>query len=167
VIILNSNSFIRLSFRDDNDTTSGTFIFTPYTVVLCFRLLVRKILHQQDFLLPVAREIRRRGGEVIFFLTAADYPFERDLRKRGETYRFLTEYMTEEVKERMDATYWQVADEWLGRVFTWHGFSFWSLNRTLRLSPRRGSSGTGSTLPITHSRGVKFPKATWDSSSSQ
>jgi hypothetical protein len=93
--------------------------------IACFIMLP----HHTRFLLPVARQIRERGGEVIFFLSLSDYPFERNLIKEGEKYCFINDYIDDEINAKMDAMFKDIADDWLDRVFNWHGFSFWSLKK--------------------------------------
>ncbi|MBF0472746.1 MAG: hypothetical protein HQK91_00805 [Nitrospirae bacterium] len=93
--------------------------------IACFIMLP----HHTRFLLPVARQIRERGGEVIFFLSLSDYPFERNLIKEGEKYCFINDYVDDEINAKMDALFKDIADDWLDRVFNWHGFSFWSLKK--------------------------------------
>lgn len=93
--------------------------------IACFIMLP----HHTRFLLPVVQKIRKRGGEVIFFLSLSDYPFERNLIKEGEKYCFINDYIDDEITAKMDAMFKDIADEWLDLVFKWHGFSFWSLKK--------------------------------------
>jgi hypothetical protein len=93
--------------------------------IACFIMLP----HHTRFLLPVARQIRVRGGEVIFFLSLSDYPFERNLIAEGEKYCFINDYIDDEITGKMDEMFKRIADVWLDQVFKWHGFSFWSLKK--------------------------------------
>ncbi|MEW6417019.1 MAG: glycosyltransferase [Nitrospirota bacterium] len=83
--------------------------------------------HHTKFLMPVALEARKRGAEVIFFLTMADYPFERDLIKNGQKFRYLTDYMDNVTAEKIDSTLSRLLDIWKSRCFKWDGFRHWSL----------------------------------------
>lgn len=91
--------------------------------VACFIALP----HHTRMMLPVAQEVRKRGGTVVFFLSLQDYPFELDLRKKGQQYRFLTDYLDDETKKQIEHSLDAFLNGWLKRCFRWDGFRHWPL----------------------------------------
>lgn len=91
--------------------------------VACFVALP----HHTRFMLPVAQEIRKRGGQVVFFLSLGDYPFELDLLKKGQQYRFLTDYLDEKTEKNIEQTLAGFLDEWQKNCFRWDGLRQWPL----------------------------------------
>ena len=90
--------------------------------------------HHGRFIFPLVEDAARRGAEILFFTTLVDYPFEKDVIKRGFTCRFLIEYANEETRDKIRRSTAMLLDEWSGLHFSWHGFRHWSLfqqNRSL------------------------------------
>jgi hypothetical protein len=76
----------------------------------------------------------RRGAEILFFTTLVDYPFEKDVLKRGFRCRFLIEYADDDTRDKIRRSTAMLLDEWSKLNFSWHGFRHWSLfqqNRSL------------------------------------
>jgi hypothetical protein len=90
--------------------------------------------HHGRFIFPLVEDAARRGAEILFFTTLVDYPFEKDVIKRGFKCRFLIEYADEETRDKIRRSTAMLLDEWSKLNFSWHGFRHWSLfqqNRSL------------------------------------
>lgn len=91
--------------------------------IACFLALP----HHTRFFIPLREEIKREGGEISFIVPLSDYPFERDLIKRNFSFRYFTDYLTEEVREKVREAHKALSDRWKETVYKWDGFSRWSL----------------------------------------
>ena len=91
--------------------------------VCCFVALP----HHSRFMWPVMEEARKSGAETLFFTTLADYPFERDLMKRGVSCRLLQSYATSDTRQRIAETTTQFFDHWQSEVMKWDGLKHWPL----------------------------------------
>ncbi len=91
--------------------------------VACFVALP----HHTRFLLPITEAATKAGAKVVFFLPLSDYPFERDLERLGYPYHFMPDYVDEELKRKITASYNQFVDTWAERYGRWDGVRLWPL----------------------------------------
>lgn len=91
--------------------------------IACFLALP----HHTRFFIPLREEIKREGGEISFIVPLSDYPFERDLIKRNLSFRYFTDYMTEDVRRKVQEAHIALSDIWKETVYKWDGFGRWSL----------------------------------------
>ena len=91
--------------------------------IACFVALV----HHTRFLLPITEAATKAGAKVVFFLPLSDYPFERDLARLGYPYHFMPDYVDEDLKQKITASYNQFVDTWAERYGRWDGVRLWSL----------------------------------------
>lgn len=83
--------------------------------------------HHTRFLLPVTETAKRFGADILFFLTMSDYPFERDLFKKKIGYKYLHDYMSDEVRGRIENAFNDFLEQWSKKLFLWDGFRQWTL----------------------------------------
>ncbi|MFY9270341.1 MAG: hypothetical protein WAO55_11415 [Candidatus Manganitrophaceae bacterium] len=91
--------------------------------IACFLALP----HHTRFFIPLREEIKKEGGEISFIVPLSDYPFERDLIKRGLSFRYFTDYMTVDVRQKIRETVIPLSDLWAKTSYRWDGFSRWPL----------------------------------------
>jgi len=91
--------------------------------VCCFVALP----HHSRFMWPVMEEARKAGAQTLFFTTLADYPFERDVMKRGAECRFLQSYATAETRQRIAATTEAFFAGWQQEILQWDGMKHWPM----------------------------------------
>lgn len=91
--------------------------------IACFVALA----HHTRFLLPITEAAAKAGANVLFFLPLSDYPFERDLTRLGYSFRFIPEYVDEELKIKIANSYNQFVDTWAERYGRWDGVCLWPL----------------------------------------
>ena len=70
---------------------------------------------------------RKAGARTLFFTTLSDYPYERDIIKRGLECRLLQSYIRAEHRERIVRTGDKFFAEWTPRLFEWDGMRHWPL----------------------------------------
>lgn len=83
--------------------------------------------HHSRFMWPVMEEARKAGAETLFFTTLADYPFERDVMKRGVECRLLQSYATAETRERIAETTEEFFPPWQQEILKWDGMKHWPM----------------------------------------
>ncbi len=83
--------------------------------------------HHSRFLWPVMERARAAGAQTLFFTTLSDYPFERDVVRRGVPCRLLQEYADAALRRRVAETSRAFFREWAGRIFEWDGMQHWPL----------------------------------------
>ena len=83
--------------------------------------------HHSRFLWPIMEEARKAGATVQFFTTLSDYPYERDIVKRGIECRLLQSYIRAEHREKIVKTSEKFFTEWTPRLFEWDGMRHWPL----------------------------------------
>lgn len=91
--------------------------------IACFVALA----HHTRFLLPITETAKRYGADTLFFLTMSDYPFERDLFKKKINYKYLNNYINDEVREKISISLDTFFKQWAKRLFQWDGFRQWPL----------------------------------------
>lgn len=91
--------------------------------IACFLALP----HHTRFFMPIRDEIRKKGGELLFITPLAEYPYELDMMKRKLSYRYFTDYMTGDIRDKINAGTLALFDEWSNICFRWEGFSRWPL----------------------------------------
>ena len=91
--------------------------------VCCFVALP----HHSRFMWPVMEEARKAGAETLFFTSLADYPFERDVVKRGAECRLLQSYATAETRERITVTTEEFFAPWQQEILKWDGMKHWPM----------------------------------------
>ncbi len=89
--------------------------------IVCFLALP----HHTRFFIPLRDEIKRQGGEILFFVTLSEYPYELDLTKRKLPFRYFTDYMTPELRRKINDSTAKLLDRWAKDCFKWDGFSRW------------------------------------------
>jgi len=89
--------------------------------VACFVALP----HHTRFLFPVLEALEKRGAEALFFTTLSDFPFERDLIKKGRECRLLQSYATPETGYQRKAMLDEFFKTWTPRCFDWDGYRHW------------------------------------------
>lgn len=89
--------------------------------------------HHSRFMWPVMEEARKAGAETLFFTTLADYPFERDVMKRGVECRLLQSYATAETRERIAETTEEFFPPWQQEILKWDGMKHWPMVLQLSL----------------------------------
>jgi len=83
--------------------------------------------HHSRFMWPVMEEARKAGARTLFFTTLSDYPFERDVNKRGVGCRLLQSYAGAETRARIAETTTEFFAEWQKRMFDWDGLKHWPM----------------------------------------
>lgn len=91
--------------------------------VCCFVALP----HHSRFMWPVMEEARKAGADTLFFTTLADYPFERDVMRRGVECRLLQSYATAETRRRITATTDEFFGRWRREIMQWDGLKHWPM----------------------------------------
>ncbi len=91
--------------------------------IACFLALP----HHTRFFITLREEIKKQGGELIFIVTLSSYPYELDLIRRKISFRFYTDYLTDTVREKINASTLSLVDSWAKTCFKWDGFSRWPL----------------------------------------
>ncbi|MGO9014989.1 MAG: glycosyltransferase [Dissulfurispiraceae bacterium] len=81
------------------------------------------------FFLPLQNEIERQGGELLFITPLSEYPYELDMMKRKMKYRFFSDYMTPDIRDKVNASLRELFDGWAGNCFKWQGYSRWPLGK--------------------------------------
>lgn len=93
------------------------------TKIACFVALP----HHTRFLSPLMDQAERCGATPLYFTVMGDFPFERDLVKKGKTCRILQAYATTETRQRLEAATRQFWDLWTERCTQWDGLRHWPL----------------------------------------
>ncbi|MFZ5861385.1 MAG: hypothetical protein ACOYXR_00850 [Nitrospirota bacterium] len=91
--------------------------------VACFVALP----HHTRFLSPLMDQLERRGAIPLYFTVMGDFPFERDLVKKGKTCRILQAYATDETRQRLDGATREFWDLWAERCTQWDGLRHWPM----------------------------------------
>lgn len=91
--------------------------------IACFLALP----HHTRFFIPLREEIKKQGGEIAFIVPLSDYPFERDLIKRNLSFKYFTDYMTADVRQKIREAQIELSGCWTETSYKWDGFSRWSL----------------------------------------
>lgn len=91
--------------------------------VCCFVALP----HHSRFMWPVMEEARKAGAGTLFFTTLADYPFERDVMRRGVECRLLQSYATAATRRRIAATTDEFFGRWRREIMQWDGLKHWPM----------------------------------------
>ncbi|MFQ5596581.1 MAG: hypothetical protein ACE5GK_00880 [Nitrospiria bacterium] len=91
--------------------------------IACFLALP----HHSRFFIKMREEIKKQGGELIFIVTLADYPYELDLMRRNLSFRYFRDYMTDDVRKKIHEATMSLIDQWSETCFKWDGFSRWPL----------------------------------------
>lgn len=81
--------------------------------------------HHTRFLSPITSEAKRRGAHIRYFTTMSDYPFERDLLKRGEECALIQSYADDETRKRLEQATRDFYDTWVDRCLSWDGYRHW------------------------------------------
>ena len=64
---------------------------------------------------------------ILFFITLSEYPYEMDLVNRGFSFKFSTDYLTDEIRQKIKSSTSELLDTWSKTCFKWDGFSHWPL----------------------------------------
>lgn len=91
--------------------------------IACFLALP----HHTRFFIPLREGIRKQGGDVVFVIPIGDYPYEMDLNQKKLPFRYFTDYLTDDVKEKVRTSTLLLYDAWSAQCFKWDGFSRWPL----------------------------------------
>lgn len=92
--------------------------------ILCFLAMP----HHTRFLQPVLDGLEKKGHEIIYFTTIADFPFEGELRKQGKPYKLLQQYLTPDRKAQVERVHKKFIKEWTTeKVFAWPDMVYWPL----------------------------------------
>ena len=83
--------------------------------------------HHTRFFMPIRDEIRKHKGDIIFVTPLSDYPYELDMMKRNLWYRHFTDYMTDDVANRINTALSELFERWSAVCFKWKGFRRWPL----------------------------------------
>lgn len=83
--------------------------------------------HHSRFMWPVMEEVRKAGADTLFFTTLSDYPFERDLMKRGVECRLLQSYATPQTRQDLSAVTQSFFGQWQEQILQWDGMKHWPL----------------------------------------
>ena len=83
--------------------------------------------HHTRFFLALREEIEKEGGKLLFIIPLSDYPYERDLIKKNLSYRYLSDYMTDEVNRKISSATSELLDTWAQTCFKWDGFGRWPI----------------------------------------
>ncbi|MEW5743980.1 MAG: hypothetical protein AB1805_00880 [Nitrospirota bacterium] len=79
------------------------------------------------FFLPIRERIIKEGGELLFIVPLAEYPFELDLIRRKLPFKYYSDYMNERVRESVKDVTLRLLSEWTKTCYKWDGFSRWPL----------------------------------------
>ena len=91
--------------------------------IACFLALP----HHTRFFVSLREKIKKQGGDILFLVTLSEYPYELDLVKRGFSYSFFTDYMTDEIRQKIKSSTSELLDTWSKTCFKWDGFSHWPI----------------------------------------
>jgi GT2 family glycosyltransferase len=83
--------------------------------------------HHTRFFMPIREEIRKHKGDILFVTPLSDYPYELDMMKRNLWYRHFTDYMTDDVVNKINAGLSDLFERWSAICFKWKGFRRWPL----------------------------------------
>ncbi|OGW13665.1 MAG: hypothetical protein A2035_07450 [Nitrospirae bacterium GWA2_42_11] len=91
--------------------------------IACFLALP----HHTRFFITLRDKIKKLGGDILFLVTLSEYPYELDLEKRGFSYRFFTDYMTDEIRQKIKSSTSELLDTWAMTSSRWDGFGRWPI----------------------------------------
>lgn len=89
--------------------------------VACFVALP----HHTRFMFPVMEKLKQQGKQVLFFTTASDYPFERDILKKGYACPLLQNYRSDKTRENTKKSIDEFFLQWTTDLFSWDGLRHW------------------------------------------
>ncbi len=58
--------------------------------------------HHTRFFMPIREEIRKHKGDILFVTPLSDYPYELDMIERNLWYRHFTDYLTDDVVNKIN-----------------------------------------------------------------
>lgn len=81
--------------------------------------------HHTRFMWPIMEEAGKAGAHTLFFTTLSDFPFERDVVKKGLECKMLQSYARPETCERIAQTRETFFDDWATSALEWEGLRHW------------------------------------------
>jgi hypothetical protein len=81
--------------------------------------------HHTRFLSPVMDAARKQGAKIRYFTTMSDYPFERDLVKRGEECKLIQSYADDETRRKLKEATCRFYEIWADKCLSWDGYRHW------------------------------------------
>ncbi len=86
------------------------------------------LAHHTRFLLPITEGAEKAGAKAVFFLPLSDYPFERDLNRLGYPYHYIPDFLDDELKKTVAASFNELIETWASRFSQWDGVRLWPLS---------------------------------------
>ncbi|MGO9105690.1 MAG: hypothetical protein ACLQDH_06195 [Dissulfurispiraceae bacterium] len=83
--------------------------------------------HHTRFFMPIREEIRKHKGDILFVTPLSDYPYELDMIERNLWYRHFTDYLTDDVVNKINTGLSELFERWSAICFRWKGFRRWPL----------------------------------------
>ena len=81
--------------------------------------------HHTRFLSPITEAAKKQGAQIRYFTTMSDYPFERDLVKKGEQCALIQSYADDETRRKLDEATRRFYDIWIDKCLSWDGYRHW------------------------------------------
>lgn len=81
--------------------------------------------HHTRFLSPVTEAAKKQGAHIRYFTTMSDYPFERDLVKKGEECVLIQSYANDETRRKLKEASRGFYDVWMDKCLSWDGYRHW------------------------------------------
>lgn len=81
--------------------------------------------HHTRFLSPITEAARDNGADIVYFTTMSDFPYERDLIKKGKDCKLLQSYSTGSTREQVSEARRAFYAEWTQKCFSWKGYEHW------------------------------------------
>lgn len=79
------------------------------------------------FFRTIREELVRHDADFLFVAPLSEYPFELELARRKLSFRYFTDYMNDEVREKTDITVNRLLKDWTDTCYKWDGFSRWPM----------------------------------------
>ncbi len=79
------------------------------------------------FFLNIREKIVSHGGDFLFVIPLSEYPFELEVIRQKLPFRYFTDYMNDEVREKTNDAIRRMLTEWTLACHKWDGFSRWPI----------------------------------------
>jgi hypothetical protein len=79
------------------------------------------------FFLNIREKIVSHGGNFLFVVPLSEYPLELEVVRQKLPFRYFTDYMNDEVREKTNDSVRRMLAEWTVACHKWDGFSRWPI----------------------------------------
>ncbi len=79
------------------------------------------------FFIPIMEKIRGQGGDASFIVPLTEYPFELDAIRKKLPFKYFSDYMTDDIKQKIKCASMELMDKWKKDCWKWDAFSRWPI----------------------------------------